>query len=86
MNYFDEIKKEHIKCNIKFKKEEGKKGAEVSISGDKESLYQGLSNLLTIFIDNDIFNGEELCNILKNVLEHSGKYNVHIREWKEYRE
>lgn len=55
MSYFEEIKKEHVKCNIKFKKEEGKKTAEVSIVGDKESLYQGLSNLLTIFLDNGIF-------------------------------
>jgi hypothetical protein len=86
MNFFDEIEKKHIKCNIIFKKENGKKTAEVSILGDKESIYQGLCNLLTIFIDNDIFDGEELCNITKNVLEHSGKYNVHIKNWKEYRE
>ena len=83
MNYNFREKKKQLKCTIYLNKKKGIETAETKIIGDKESLYQGLSNLLTIFLDNGIFEGEELCDIIKNVLEHSGKYNVHIREWRE---
>ena len=74
------MEKEEINCMIYLNKRKGKETAEIKILGDKESLYQGLNNLLECFISNNIFDGSELCQITKNVLEHGGDYKVYIKE------